>query len=262
MSTIFSRGIMFDPGRWSRRKFAALTDVQQHKKLADGLRLLYGAALQGPLDQALLQRYQELCQLVGLPALPDGSLQNLADRYHEHLKLAGRHLKEHNLLPIAQGDRKEPAAPLSIHIYLDHIRSAHNIGSIIRTCEAFSFAKIYFSADMAAATHKQVRDAAMGTVDWIAWQHITDVKTLPRPIIALETAPKALPLYGYPFPKECTLALGNEEYGCSPALLKECDAIVQIPLCGRKNSLNVANAFAIAAAEIDRQQRHAIDPSC
>ncbi|MGA8165369.1 MAG: TrmH family RNA methyltransferase [Waddliaceae bacterium] len=48
--------------------------------------------------------------------------------------------------------------------------------------------------------------------------------------------------------------VGNEEYGCSTEV-KRCGQIfLEIPLRGRKNSLNVANAFAIAAAEMTRQK--------
>ena len=41
--------------------------------------------------------------------------------------------------------------------------------------------------------------------------------------------------------------VGNEEYGCSKELLQEADMIINIPLRGVKNSLNVAQSFAVAA---------------
>jgi tRNA G18 (ribose-2'-O)-methylase SpoU len=44
--------------------------------------------------------------------------------------------------------------------------------------------------------------------------------------------------------------MGNEEYGISEKMLSRCDDFVQIPLMGQKNSINVACAFAIAAAYI------------
>ena len=51
-----------------------------------------------------------------------------------------------------------------------------------------------------------------------------------------------------------TLILGNEEYGISDKVLKEVDFLIKIPMMGRKNSLNIANAFAIAAYEIRRKK--------
>ena len=53
-----------------------------------------------------------------------------------------------------------------------------------------------------------------------------------------------------------TFPLGNEEYGCSKETLAMADYLLTIPLYGRKNSLNVSNAFAIAAQEICRQKRN------
>ena len=85
-----------------------------------------------------------------------------------------------------------------------------------------------------------------------------DLNTLKRPIIALETCDKALSLYDFLFPTSFTLVVGNEEYGCSDESLILADFIVEIPLRGHKNSLNVANALAIAANEIVRQQRNII----
>jgi len=248
---------MFSLTSTSPRKFTTLPKEIQHKKLAEGIRQIYTARIAQTLNPDWLRWYGELCLLTALPPLEDDSPEALADRYHLHLKLAMRQLKEHNLLPhVDQGDSENAASPLPIHIYLDNIRSAHNIGSIFRTTEAFRLGSIMLSRGMAEPTHKQVRDAAMGTADWVPWEIVDGLSTLKRPIIALETSKAAHSIYSYPFPKAFTLAVGNEEYGCSPMLLAAADAIIQIPLSGKKNSLNVANAFAIAAAEINRQHRH------
>jgi 23S rRNA (guanosine2251-2'-O)-methyltransferase len=47
--------------------------------------------------------------------------------------------------------------------------------------------------------------------------------------------------------------LGNERYGISESLLKECDQIVSIPCIGMKNSLNVGVSFGVCGYEIFRQ---------
>ena len=76
------------------------------------------------------------------------------------------------------------------------------------------------------------------------------LKDLPRPIIALDTGDAALSVLEFDFPETFTLILGNEEYGISNESLAEVDYILEIPLFGAKNSLNVACAFAIAASKI------------
>ncbi|MBI1961129.1 MAG: hypothetical protein HYS45_00320 [Parcubacteria group bacterium] len=48
------------------------------------------------------------------------------------------------------------------------------------------------------------------------------------------------------------LVLGNEVKGLSPAILKRADRIIEIPMAGRKESLNVAVAFGIAAYRLTK----------
>ena len=91
--------------------------------------------------------------------------------------------------------------------------------------------------------------------EWVSCYENASFEHLPKPLIALETTDNAISLYDFIFPTVFTIALGNEEYGCSSDVLKCADIILEIPLVGRKNSLNVANTFAIVASEIQRQKR-------
>jgi len=220
---------------FSEQKFRSLPEKQQHKKCAELIRSAYEA-------------YMQMQEWIEPP-------KDLADLYHKHLKLAGQSLKEHNLLPEnRESERGEPEPLWPIALYLDNIRSAHNVGSIIRTIEGLSFGRIYLSGSTPGPEHPQVKQTAMGAADWIEAKRCEEFALLPRPLIALETAPDAKPLHQFIFPETFTLAIGNEEYGCSDATLEAADAVVAIPMRGRKNSLNVANAFAMAAAEIMRQR--------
>lgn len=180
-----------------------------------------------------------------LPATPEGR----SHRYHEHLAGAGLSVKEHNLLITTQ-DIPSSVPYLPLAIYLDHIRSAHNVGSIIRTTEALRLGTLILSPNTPGPDNKKVRDAAMGTE-----AHVPFGTHLPRPWIALETALEAPSLFDYPFPSTFTLILGNEEFGISESLLKQCDLVVTIPLVGSKNSLNVACAYSLAAGVIAHQLR-------
>ena len=83
-----------------------------------------------------------------------------------------------------------------------------------------------------------------------------DLSNLKKPLIALETVENAPSIYDFSFPETFSLLLGNEEYGLKEKTLRQADHIVQIPLLGSKNSLNVANAFAIVAGEISRKNFH------
>lgn len=240
---------------FTKKKFLALPSTKQHKKCAELLRCLYDKQrCQGEWETDWLL-YQELREWMNDPNRKSPSIQNIADWYHEHLRLAQIFKKEHHLLPqIRKGDRSEGEAVWPIAIYLDHIRSAHNVGSIIRTVEALSFGSLYFSPQTPFIMNKQVQNTAMGSAQWINCHQGIEAASLPRPFIVLETSQEAISLYEMIFPSSFTLFVGNEEYGCSNEILKLADYLIEIPLRGRKNSLNVANAFAIAAGEISRQR--------
>lgn len=240
---------------YTKRKFLTFSSEQQHKICAEVLRSLYGDLVDGISSFSKLNSYNEMAEWLKMAPLEANHMQSMADRYHQHLTLAKRCLKEHNLLPsIRKGDRAEAEAAWPITIYLDKIRSAHNLGSILRTVEAFSLGKVYLSGDMPFVDHKQVQDAAMGASKWIECRRDASLESLPRPIIAMETSASAISLYDFIFPETFTLVMGNEEYGCSDSTLQIADVLIEIPMRGHKNSLNVANAFAIAAAEICRQK--------
>jgi tRNA (guanosine-2'-O-)-methyltransferase len=62
-----------------------------------------------------------------------------------------------------------------------------------------------------------------------------------------------VPLHAAPLDGDICLALGNEDHGCSAALLAAADLIAYIPQPGKVGSLNVAAAAAIAMAEVRRR---------
>lgn len=223
---------------------------RRHKHCAKLLRSYYDCQ-----REELLQYYEDLCSWLNIPPLAVTSPKMIADAFHFHIKKAGITIREHDLLPkIKTRDNDKPLSDaLPISIYLDNLRSAHNVGSIIRTTDALGLGKVFFSARTPSPNCKQAKDAAMGAEEWIQWFPLDSIDRLPRPLIVLETAEEAPVYYDFTFPETFTLVIGNEEYGCCDAILRSADQVIQIPMHGRKNSLNVANAYAIIAAEIRRQ---------
>ncbi|MDX8431147.1 MAG: TrmH family RNA methyltransferase [Candidatus Algichlamydia australiensis] len=221
---------------FSERKFLALPERKQHKLALENLRNLVD-------NQPNF--YRNIEKLLKLP--PANTHEEFANRHHEHAEKAKISLAEHNLL-IRKGDRPSNTPFGPIGIYLDDLRSAHNVGSILRTTEAFRLGSVYFSEKTPYIDNKKVQDAAMGTSHIVPCSR--DLETMPHPLIALETVKGAPSVFDFDFPESFTLVLGNEEYGVSEKMLKKCTIAVQIPLLGSKNSLNVANAFAITGGQI------------
>jgi tRNA G18 (ribose-2'-O)-methylase SpoU len=246
---------------FTQRKFLSLPPERQHRHAAKLLRAIY----ENTLPASASSYYEQLAQWAGWEEIQllETALEKISDRYHWHMQRANCFVKEPQFLSstrmgissIRKGDRDSGETPLQTSIFLDKIRSAHNIGSIVRTTEAFRLGSLYFSEGMAYIDHKQVKDTAMGTQEWVSCQKNRALETLPKPVILLETSSHSQSIFDFIFPNQFTLVIGNEEYGCSEKSLQLADALVEIPLAGRKNSLNVANAFAIAAGEIHRQRR-------
>ena len=227
---------------FTREKFLSMPLRRQHKNAGEHLRFLFEKG-------AVERHYRQMEEWLGLPPLSEDA-EAIADRSHLHMEGAAVSIPEHNLL-ITRYDRLSPTPYGSVGVYLEGLRSAHNIGSILRTIEAFRLGPVYFSSSTPFVDHPKVIRTAMG-----AAAHVPSEKKrlseLPKPLIALETVKEAPSLFDFDFPTAFTLLLGNEEYGLSKEAVEVADHRVQIPLLGSKNSLNVACAFAIAAAHIPR----------
>jgi tRNA G18 (ribose-2'-O)-methylase SpoU len=102
----------------------------------------------------------------------------------------------------------------------------------------------------------------LGAVETVPWEYIKDY-TEPviqlakqKPLIAIELAPDAKNLYEYRFPKEVTLVFGNEISGVSPWIMDLATAVIQIPMFGKKESLNIATSYGIVVYEVIRQWKY------
>lgn len=240
---------------FTKSKFQKLPRELQHRKCAEALRMVYELLLENKDALSFFQNYLQYLVWMKLESFSFTSPKGIADRYHWHLAEGKILLKEHGLLPaIRRGDRspKEEFPPCAI--FLDNLRSAYNVGSILRTTEALRIGSLHFGGKTPFIDNHKVEKTSMGSAHIVPCFPNADLKTLPRPIIAIETGEDAHPVSSFLFPSVFTLVLGNEEYGISDASLKEADHLIQVPLFGAKNSLNVACAFGICAQEIRRQK--------
>ena len=142
-----------------------------------------------------------------------------------------------------------------------NIRSLLNVGSIFRTADAFGVNKIYltgYTGTPANDLHrKRMAKVSLGAESWMPWEHynspvklIKQLKSQKVSIIGLEKTGKAIKISKYKPKFPLALVLGEEVRGISPKILKLCDKIIEIPMLGKKESLNVSVAFGIAAYKI------------
>ncbi|MFA6259838.1 MAG: TrmH family RNA methyltransferase [Bacteroidia bacterium] len=142
-----------------------------------------------------------------------------------------------------------------MQILIDNIRSASNIGSVFRTCDAFGIDKIYICGISATPPNKEILKTALGATETVAWEYHPDAQVLMQQLkadssnwmIAIEQGDTSISLQSFvtPSDKNPIFILGNEVEGVSAELLRLADALVEIPQFGKKKSLNVSVAAGI-----------------
>ena len=132
-----------------------------------------------------------------------------------------------------------------------------NIGSLFRTCDAFAIHHLYLSGYTSLPPRKEIAKTALGAEHTVPWTHsddpsttIAELKREGYTILALEKNERSTSLFSMQMPEKVCLILGHEITGVSDALQQQSDAIVHIPMYGKKESLNVSVATGIALAQI------------
>ena len=148
-----------------------------------------------------------------------------------------------------------------VALLLDSVTQPFNVGSIVRSAAAFGVEHVWLCGNSAPLDHPSVRKTALGTERFLSWERepapadaARAASALGLRVVAIELAAGAVPLFDAPLDGDVCLAIGNEDHGCSPALLAACDAAAYIPQVGRVGSLNVAVAAAIALADARRRE--------
>jgi tRNA G18 (ribose-2'-O)-methylase SpoU len=147
---------------------------------------------------------------------------------------------------------------LHIEVLLDNIRSIYNVGSVIRTSDGARIHTLHLCGITPPPDHPKVAKTSLGAEQKIDWQYypnsidaIKKLKSEGYTILALEGGPDAKNIYSFDnrisVTQKILIVIGNEVSGIDPDILLLSDHIVQIPMLGIKESLNVASAYAIAA---------------
>jgi len=245
---------------FSKEKFLSLAPQNRAKKLADLVAAYIKEGTRESLDELRrLGAWQE----ISLTIPEEVSLHDLAELYTSLRTEAGMGIEQSviDALDARSPDRsKSISAPFPWWVCLHNGRSAFNAGSVIRTADCFGLSGVVLTGYTAKTDNKSLKSAAMGTQDWFPVEYATGPAEWLSgragenlTVVALETTPDAIDIDDFQWPKSGLLLLGNEELGLSQEILDLADAKLRIPMHGRKNSLNLANAFAVAAWEIRRR---------
>lgn len=151
-------------------------------------------------------------------------------------------------------------------LIVHNVRSSHNVGSLLRTADGLGLNRVYLTGytpypvrpddtrlpHIARSVDAQIHKTALGAETTQAWKHDEDIFSVIKKlkqqgfsICALEQTPQATPLPSFIPSSKTALIVGRETEGIESEVLQQCDVHIEIPMSGKKESFNVAQAAAM-----------------
>lgn len=145
-----------------------------------------------------------------------------------------------------------------VSVILHNIRSVHNVGSIFRTADAAGVAKIFLAGytpapiDRFGRINKELAKTALGAEKTVVWESVKSIspflsrlKKEKVVLVAVEQAPFSIHFKKIQRKRNIAFIFGNEVTGLPLSILKKCNCVAEIPMRGKKESLNVSVAAGI-----------------
>lgn len=219
------------------------------EKLLSDLMMLLGA-----LHMDHRPEYQKLADIADHlhPAMTLRHFQNFMIPVERTL---GQNLREDQFL-VTKVDRQTPIEKFPLVFVLENLRSAFNVGSIYRLADGVGVSEIHLCGYTPLPDQKTSlgAGAVVATRQWHSLQEcVVSLKNQGYTVWALETATQATSLFHWRPTGPTALIAGNERFGLEEQVLKTVDGVLELPMSGIKNSLNVSNALSAAAFEWKRQ---------
>ena len=175
--------------------------------------------------------------------------------YHNLLALINESVGE-KFFSVKQMDSDFPKMRFSVAAILDNIRSPFNVGNMFRSADCLGVGRLSLCGITPHPPSIKIERTAMGTLNAVQWdyfetttQAIAAYRKQNYRVIALETGAQAISPADIKNFDKTVFVFGNEEFGITDNILSECDAVLELPMVGIKNSMNVANTFAIVFAQ-------------
>lgn len=151
----------------------------------------------------------------------------------------------------------------SIRLCLFNIRSAHNVGSIFRTADASGVKEIFLVGttpspiDRFGRKRTDIAKVSLGAEKLVAFRYLKSWKEFKKisqdskfTLVALEQNKKSIDYKKFSLIENTCLILGEEVKGIPERILNDCSQIIEIPMRGKKESLNVSVATGVALFRI------------
>lgn len=146
-------------------------------------------------------------------------------------------------------------------VLLDNIEDPHNLGAILRSCEAAGVDGVFIPEHRAAGLNETVAKTSAGAIEYVRVSRvpnlvrlIADLKERGYWVVGVEGG-TAQDYTEFDFNVPLALVLGSEGHGVRRLVKERCDALVSIPMHGQVNSLNVSVAAGVMLFEVLRQRK-------
>ena len=166
--------------------------------------------------------------------LAEGDRRNVEDRYRYW---------RHDAIVADLDTRRHP-----LHVAVENWGHDFNIGSVIRTANAFNVAAFHivgrrrWNRRGAMVTDRYQHEVHHPTVaDLATWAATTGI-----PLVGIDNLPGSVAIEGYALPPACVLVFGQEGPGLSAEMREACEVVLHITQYGSTRSINAGAAGAIA----------------
>lgn len=209
---------------------------------------------------AILQCTNPDCDL-RVPATADQRMDR-CPRCHAPCEIAESFVSEEDVgrgSPASGGVGSAAVRRMPVHLVVDNVRSAFNVGSIFRSADGAGVTHLYLCGFTPTPEHPRVAKTSLGAEALLAWSAhanalavVKELQAGGATIWALERNERSSSLWDTPLPQEIgaerplVLVAGSEVTGVDPAIMRIADAVVELPMRGNKQSLNVAVACGVA----------------
>jgi 23S rRNA (guanosine2251-2'-O)-methyltransferase len=152
----------------------------------------------------------------------------------------------------------------ALFVILDHVTDPHNVGAIIRSAECAGATAVILPERRAAGVNATVRKSSAGAAAFVPIARVANVaqaiRTLKKAgiwVYGAALGEGAQPYTSLDLAGDAALVIGAEGEGIAPLVRRECDALLEIPMLGKVQSLNASVAAGILLYEAVRQRREA-----
>ncbi len=139
-----------------------------------------------------------------------------------------------------------------ILIICDNITSSFNLGAMFRLSAALMLEKIYVCGSSPFFFNKKFKKTAKGSHSWTQWVYhensvelIKDLKSRNIMVVAVELSRSSISYTEADYQFPVAFVFGNEKYGVDEDVLELSDLIIDLPMPGMINSLNVSTAASV-----------------